>query len=181
MTNPFIIGEKIYLRAPEPGDATMAAMLENNPWPRTSLFYAVPTSITYAANKLARLQDDPNTIVFTICTIDPDQPVGQVALLRIDWVGRMGVFYLGIADQKNWSKGYGGETTRLIVDYVFEALNMNRLHLHVQCDNEKAVKAYQRAGFQMEGTLRQAMYARGKYYDFYVMGILREDWEAAKK
>jgi diamine N-acetyltransferase len=156
-------------------------MLENHPGPRTSLFYAVPTSLAVAANKLARLQDDPNTILFTICSKEPDEPVGQVALLRVDWVGRMGVYYLGISDPENWSKGYGGETTQLIVDYAFTTLNMNRLHLHVECDNEKAVKAYRRAGYVTEGTLREAMYADGRYHDFYVMGIIRSDWEKMKK
>ena len=89
----------------------------------------------------------------------------------------MAVFYIAIAEKENWSKGFGKEATRLMVDYAFKTLNFNRIQLHVSVENERAVNAYKNAGFVIEGTLRQAMYHKSKYVDFYVMGILKEDWQ----
>jgi RimJ/RimL family protein N-acetyltransferase len=177
----FINGEKIYLRAFENKDLEMVNRLENHPDPRETLFYALPTNTENQQEKINNLVKDPNTILLTICDKADDQPVGQTALVRIDWVGKMGTFYLGIADKENWSKGYGSETVKLMLDYSFNELNFNRVQLHVAVKNSAAVKIYKRYGFLVEGKLREAMYQHGKYWDFYLMGILKKDWEKLNK
>ena len=177
MTNPFLIGSKIYLRAVEPGDETIFCLSENHPEPRDQLFYALPTSMEVQRLKAERETSDPNTIIFTVCTIKPDAPVGKTAFYRIDWVGRTAVFYIAIAESKNWSAGYGQETTNMMVEYALNTLNLHRIQLHVHAGNQRAVNVYKKAGFQLEGTLRQAMFHKGRYCDFYVMGILASDRE----
>jgi len=169
------MGKSVYLRAPEPGDEKIIALSENHPDPRENLFYAVPTSLADHKEKILNEHADPNTIVLTICTRDQDQVIGKTAFYRIDWVGRMAVYYIAISETRNWQKGYGGEVTRLMVDYAFETLNFNRIQLHVHKDNKAAVKVYENTGFIIEGTLREAMYHQGNYCDFYVMGIIRKD------
>jgi RimJ/RimL family protein N-acetyltransferase len=88
----------------------------------------------------------------------------------------MAVYYIAIAEKENWSKGFGKEVTNMMVEYAFETLNLNRIQLHVSVENERAVNAYKKVGYQIEGTLRQAMFHHGRYVDFFVMGILKEDW-----
>jgi RimJ/RimL family protein N-acetyltransferase len=176
MTNPFIIGKTVYLRAPESGDEIIAATSENHPDPRENLFYALPTSIGEQKEKLAREQADPHTIVFTICSKDQNRAIGKTSFVRIDWIGRMATFYLAIAEAVNWQKGYGGEVIRLMVEYAFQTLNLNRIQLHVFEDNAAAVKIYKKNGFIIEGTLHQAMYHDGRYCNFYLMALLRSDW-----
>ena len=70
----------------------------------------------------------------------------------------------------------GTETVQSMIDYAFETLNLNRIQLHVSAENEPAIKIYRRVGFIKEGVLRQAMFHDNKYYDFWVMGILKHDW-----
>ena len=178
MHNPFLIGTKIYLRAAEEGDERVIALSENHPEPRQTLFYALPTGLEKQREMLHRRMDDPNTVLFVIATIEPDQAIGTTSLVRIDWVGRMAVFYIAIAEKKNWSKGYGSEATRMMIDYAFGTLNLNRIQLHVSVENEAAVHSYKKAGFRIEGTLRQAMFHNNHYSDFYVMGLIKDEWEA---
>jgi RimJ/RimL family protein N-acetyltransferase len=177
MQNPFLIGRKTYLRAPQQGDEIIIALSENHPDPRSSLFYALPASPEQQRIKIEKLTADQHSIAFTICTIDPDLPVGLTFFTRIDWAGRAAVFYIAIAEKENWSKGYGSEVTKMMADYAFKTLNLNRIQLHVHVENEKAVKAYKKAGYQIEGTLRQAMYFDGRYRDFYVMAVLKEQYK----
>ena len=47
-------------------------------------------------------------------------------------------------------------------------------------DNPRAIRAYEKAGFIKEGTLRQDEYHEGRFVDTVVMGILREEWLAAR-
>ncbi len=176
MHNPFLIGTKIYLRATETGDAELIARSENHPDPRQTLYYALPSAPEAIAERIRKAENDHSAIWFTIVNSKNDEPIGVTALVRIDWVGRMATFYIAIADKKNWSQGFGSEATRMIIDYAFTTLNLNRIQLHVSKENEAAVHAYQKAGYQIEGTLRQAMFHENHYSDFYVMGILREDW-----
>lgn len=176
MTNPFLIGEKIYLRAPEEEDASVYALSENHPEARAYLYYSLPTNIREHRERIEQRVKDHNNIWFTIATKEPDEPIGTTALVRIDWVGRMATFYIAIAESKNWSQGYGSEVTGLIVNYAFSTLNFNRIQLHVSTDNSRAVKAYEKNGFKIEGTLRQAMYFANQYHDFYLMAVLKEDW-----
>lgn len=177
MQNPFLIAEKIYLRAPEESDSEISALCENHPDPRHSLYYARPTSRADHARRLATINEDATQIHFIICRRKDDVAIGMTAFVRIDWVGRMCTFYIAIARKEDWSKGYGGETCRLMLDYAFNTLNLNRVQLHVSVENEKAVRAYKSAGFEVEGTMRQAMYHEGHYSDFYLMAILRRDYQ----
>ena len=181
MINPFIIGEKIYLRAPEPGDERVFALSENHPDARHFLYYALPTNRQWQWEQIQQKVADPHTILFTIATKDPDEAIGNTAFVRIDWIGRMATFYIAIAEKANWSKGYGSEATRLMVKYAFETINLNRIQLHVSTENERAVKTYQKIGFKIEGTLRQAMFFDNRYHDFYLMALLKEEFDRLQK
>ena len=53
-------------------------------------------------------------------------------------------------------------------------------------DNAGAVRAYEKAGFQIEGRLRQELYRNSRYYDAIRMSVLRDEyypatWEAHAK
>lgn len=176
MINPFIIGQKIYLRSPVRGDEKIYALSENHPESRHFLYYALPTNEEWHWEQIQKKINDPHTILFTIATKQPDVPIGNTAFVRIDWVGRMATFYIAISEKENWSKGYGSEATRLMVKYAFETINLNRVQLHVSTENQRAVRTYEKIGFSIEGTLRQAMYFDNRYHDFYLMAILKEDY-----
>lgn len=173
----FLSGDKVYLRAFESIDLAMVTRIENHPDPRETLFYALPTNAETQKEKIAALINNPNTILFTICKKSDNQPIGQTYLIRIDWVGKMATFYLGIADKENWSKGFGSDTVKLILNYAFSELNLNRIQLHVAEKNTAAIKIYKKHGFIIEGKLREAMYQHGRYWDFNLMGILKSDWK----
>ncbi|MBN1301568.1 MAG: GNAT family N-acetyltransferase [Melioribacteraceae bacterium] len=180
MLNPFLIGDKIYLRSPEPGDESVYAVSENHPDPRSYLYCALPSSITTHEERIKLKLNDHSNIVFTICTKD-DEIIGTTSFVRIDWIGRMTTYYIALAEKKNWSQGYGREATQMMVDYAFNTLNLNRIQLHVSSENLRAINAYEAAGFTKEGTLREAMYFDNRYVDFYLMSILKKEWENLKQ
>lgn len=175
LNKAFLIGKKVFLRAFQDEDLPMITRVENHPDPRATLFYSKPTTIKQIEERILGFVNDPNSICFTICEKESGQEIGQTLLLRIDWVSRSSIFYIGIADKENWSKGFGSETTKLMIDYAFSTLNLNRIQLHVSVENLPAVKVYEKCGFKKEGTLREAMYHENHFIDFYVMGILRRD------
>ncbi len=177
----FSEGKKIFLRPFEPNDTKLVYFGKNNALVREALYLYSPMTIDQVDKELQTWINNRETVLFTICQQSDNQPVGQTAFVRIDQISRAAIFYIAIYNTNFWSKGYATEATQLMIEYGFEILNLNRIQLHVSCENVHAIKTYKKVGFLIEGTLRQAMYHHDKYSDFYVMAILREDFYKSRK
>ncbi len=127
-----------------------------------------------------RRRQDKDNIVFAILTLPEKHLLGNCGLHRLDWKNRSGLFGIVIGEKSYWNKGYGTDATRTLLRYAFEQLGLNRVELEVYAFNPRAQRAYEKAGFHRDGVRRQALYRDGKFHDIYLMGILREDWEALK-
>jgi RimJ/RimL family protein N-acetyltransferase len=78
-------------------------------------------------------------------------------------------------------RGAGARLLRGVIDLVFADTDTNRLDLDVFTGNDRAKRAYERAGFSAEGVLREHHRAEdGGYRDVWLMSILRREWEAAR-
>ena len=78
-------------------------------------------------------------------------------------------------------QGLGRQFLLDLIGYAFETLRVNRLWLDVAFDNPRARAAYERAGFQYEGTLRQHWKRpAGDVADLHLLSLLRSEWGAAK-
>ena len=173
----FCEGENVFLRPyNEATDLEMFFFGENNPKVRDTLFLFNPLTKNDAKTKIDDWTSKNENKIFTICENKTDIPIGITGLFRIDNVSRAATFYIAIYNPEFWSKGYGKVATKLVIEYSFDLLNLNRIQLHVAISNVNGVKAYESSGFIIEGTLREAMYHNNEYIDFYVMGILRNDY-----
>jgi RimJ/RimL family protein N-acetyltransferase len=177
MQNAFIIGKKVCLRPVELEDLDLFCRCVNNPEVRYSFFIAFPTNRVRQEEFIRTLYKEKDFVIFTIVTKTQNIPIGHAAFHRIDLVSRAATFGIIIGDSKYWGKGYGSEVTQLMVEYGFQTLGLNRIQLHVWSENIAGMKAYKSAGFKQEGLLRQAMFHEGNFCDFYVMSILREEYQ----
>jgi RimJ/RimL family protein N-acetyltransferase len=73
------------------------------------------------------------------------------------------------------SRGRGIGTAAIIqlVEFGFTRRNLYRIHLQAIASNTAAIRAYEKAGFVIEGRQRQHAWVRGAYVDIVLMGILR--------
>ena len=83
-----------------------------------------------------------------------------------------------IGDKDYWSNGYGTDAIVTLLRFGFEQMNLHRVWLHVFEFNERAIACYKKCGFQIEGRLREHRYSEGRYWDVFVMAILRDEFEA---
>lgn len=76
--------------------------------------------------------------------------------------------------------GQGQRFLRALLDYGFGTLSAARVWLDASGENPRAMRTYERAGFTLEGRLRQHWYrpALGRVVDLMLYGMLRPDWEA---
>jgi RimJ/RimL family protein N-acetyltransferase len=102
--------------------------------------------------------------------------IGYAGICNISNTNRSGEYFVFIGDKSQWGRGIGTLTTQKVLEYGFEKLKLNRIMLTVSEPNISGIRAYEKAGLQLEGRLRQASFRDGKYHDKLVMSILREDW-----
>ena len=139
--------------------------------------FARPRTLQEIAGQHNPEQRDPNGVLFHLRTLDDDRLIGFVALHSIEWNNRAGLLSIGIGEADFRGRGYGSEALRLILRYAFDELNLDRVGLDVISNNQRAIRAYERAGFRHEGALRAAVLRDGQRYDRLLMGILREEWQ----
>lgn len=106
---------------------------------------------------------------------DNDVVVGIVELVEINYIHRQCEIQI-IIPPEHGGKGYAKEAFKRGVKYAFETLNLHKVYLFVDKENEKAVHIYEKAGFAIEGLLKEHFYTKGKYKDVYFMGLLKRNW-----
>jgi RimJ/RimL family protein N-acetyltransferase len=102
--------------------------------------------------------------------------IGTCCLVGIDWISRSAELRIRLGDKSRWGKGNGSEATCLLLQYGFLDLNLERIWLRVFASNSRARQLYEKSGFKVEGTLRQATFIHGKADDVILMGLLRREW-----
>lgn len=177
---PFLIGTKIYLRPIEMDDIPKMCEWVNHPDVTRTLTLFRPMTTINEREFVEHVSRSPNDIATLIVVKAGDRPIGTCGLMRIDWVSRHAGFGIGIGEPAEWGKGYGSEATRLMTDFAFATLNLNRVWLEVHADHPVARRAYEKAGFRVEGTQRQGAFKDGRYVDMLRMSVLREEWDAER-
>ncbi|GAA2745445.1 MULTISPECIES: GNAT family N-acetyltransferase [Kitasatospora] len=103
--------------------------------------------------------------------------LGELALIELDERAQSASFRIALAPGAP-GRGYGTEAARLMLRYAFEEVRLHRVQLEVFEYNPRAVRAYEKAGFQHEGRSRQALVWEGERFDVLHMAALRPEWRA---
>jgi diamine N-acetyltransferase len=104
--------------------------------------------------------------------------IGGAGFHMIDKRNRLAECGLFIGQRKYWHKGYGRDILLTLLRYGFNTLNLNRVQLRVMEFNERAIHLYEKIGFVREGSLREAHFYQGRYWDMHLYAILRREWES---
>ncbi|WP_203289408.1 GNAT family N-acetyltransferase [Metabacillus indicus] len=78
-------------------------------------------------------------------------------------------------------RGLGTEATRLLIDYMFEKTDVNSLTLSVFAFNPRAVRVYEKAGFETVSIDKGELEHDGKWIDSINMKLTRENWEKRRE
>jgi RimJ/RimL family protein N-acetyltransferase len=126
-------------------------------------------------NNLA--QHDPTTVVFTIYEQATLRPIGVTLLDNIEYISRTAEYNIFIGERGCWGKGYGTATTILMLDYGFTLLGLHNIMLKVDSNNDRAIRAYHRAGFKEIGRRREARRRGQETYDVLYMDCLITEFQ----
>ncbi len=130
-----------------------------------------PMTLGEAAQWVQRLLAHPCAWI-----IETSKLIGHARLDNIDEHDRRASLAIGIDDSSSLGKGLGSEAIGLVLEYAFDSRKLHRVSLRVLDYNTRAIRAYQKCGFVIEGRERQAAFVDGEWVDDLIMGILEPDF-----
>ena len=86
----------------------------------------------------------------------------------------------GIA-REHWNRGLTTEAARSVVDWLFSATDVWRVMASADERNIGSWRVMEHLGMQHEGTLRMHRNDRGTPANQVVYGLLRSEWESARR
>ena len=178
-----IRGRKVWLRALEESDLPAYKRAINSvevgswagyPWPHSEA-------------TVARWYEDVRTrhghgeYWFAVSPLGRDEFLGTVWLWskgdRLDGL-ELSVF---VTEEAGLGNGIGSDAVDAALDFIFGNYRTERVWLTTEVDNARAVRAFEKSGFRVDGTVRHHFRRAGEWRDSALMAIVRDDWEALER
>jgi RimJ/RimL family protein N-acetyltransferase len=176
----FIRSEKTILRPFEMEDVPLLLKWINDPEVRPYIATVAPQSTETEKRWIERVAEEQiqmKNMGFMIETHE-GVPIGTMGLHSINLKDRHATTGAMIIPEFR-NKGYGVATKMHLLKYAFWDLNLNRVNSRVIDYNSRSLKYSEKCGYVEEGRLRRYIFKNGEYRDEVLLGVLREEWEAA--
>lgn len=174
-----IIGNKVVLRAIEPGDKDMFLEIINDPETEKMI-----GGLSFPISSLEQEQWIKNQVgnkAILRCVIakreEPEKGIGTIILSDIDYKNGVAQVHIKLSPKQARGKGLGTDALVTISKYAFGELRLNSLYADVLAYNEVSQKLFTKCGFQRDGILRQRVFKNGNYVDVYSYSLLKADIE----
>ena len=172
-----IQGPRLRLRSITPDD--LPALMRWLSDPEVMASYGLPPS-TLAEVRGAFLEPSSLPCWRFIIEAD-DRAIGELqyyySYAEVTWSAGIDIF-IGEPDARD--RGLGTEAIRTVLQYLFETKGVSRVVIDPEPSNRRAVRAYEKAGFRLDGVIRRHMKIDGRWADAAFMTILDDEWPAAK-
>lgn len=176
----FLVGKKIELRP-----MTKDIFKNLHPWmndhrSRRLARHVLPVLEETTAFWIQEGKPAPSGVVMGIWTKSqqdlPSINIGFVSIFNIDWINRNGELGINLPNPSYWGQGYGQEAVKLMCQFSFTELNLEKVTAHVLEINIGSQKCMERNEFSKDGTLRNHVFVDGKYENMTIFSILQHDF-----
>lgn len=162
-------GDRIYLTSITDEDTQDIVAWRNKDIVRKRFLYQEMFTPEIHRNWMKNMVQTGKVVQFIIWEKASDCKIGSVYLRDVDKTNQKAEFGIFIGEEDKLSCGYGKEAADLITTYGFEKLGLNKIFLRVLADNLRAVRSYQKAGFEQEGLFKQDIILDGNKADIIFM------------
>jgi len=182
MRNPMMVGERLYLRPVEAGDAELIAHLDAVETDTFMWRHRIPTSPLEHDRFIADAykHQPPESVWFSVCLRDDDRFIGNVGVTDIDWLHRTGETATLLGPAEIRGHGYGTEAKHLLLEYCFDRIHLHVLKSEVDEPNTRSAAALAKQGYRLAGRLRWVEVKDGRFVDELLFDVTRADWLAAR-
>ena len=163
---------KVTIRKFERKDIPKKVEWINNPENNRYLHYDLPLEIDKTQKWFDSIQDrvDRYDAIIEVDGI----PCGTIGLLSIDKKNSKAEYYIAMGETSLKGKGVSTQASKLILEYGFKDLGLNRIYLFTETENTAAQKLFEKVGFIKEGCFQGDIFSRGKFVDRFGYAIVRD-------
>lgn len=175
----FKIDDEVYLRPVEETDVgeVLKVVQENYDHLRIFMEWAKPNYERSDAQEWvtssvegARLSKQLNFLIMR-----GDKLIGTIGFAHFDHEAKVTEIGYWI-DRSEESKGITSRACGHLLELAFGSLDMNRVQIRCTSGNTRSAAIPERFGFTKEGVQRQHVKRDGQIYDFWIFGLLKEEW-----
>jgi RimJ/RimL family protein N-acetyltransferase len=116
------------------------------------------------------MNESTNNYLFGIFDYNTEKHIGNIKLGLINPIHKYAEVGLVIGDKSFWGKGIGTEAIKLVVEFAFNTLLLNKVTAGIYSNNIASLKAFQKLGFEIEGHQKKQFLFNGQYIDRYLVG-----------
>ena len=166
----FIEGEDIYLRELEISDVTQSYCNWMNDPEVTQYLKKHPGkwTIKELKNYVREIKKCPDVLFWAIILKDKKRHIGNIKLGHINGINGFADIGIIIGEKSFWGKGLATEAIKLVVNYAFSQLNLQKLIAGANKNNLGSIKIFRKDGFAE----LEAEEKRGFCGDSYIDGML---------
>jgi RimJ/RimL family protein N-acetyltransferase len=104
----------------------------------------------------------------------------MIHLLDLNWQSRK--VEIGILMDKEYKgKGHAFDALVVIVDYIFNKLNLNKVYVKVLEKNERLIRFCKKGGFEVEGVLKEEVFQDGVFHNQVYLAMFQKDFREIYK
>ena len=167
----------IFLRPLDLSDAQfMSEFIEDEDISKNLLFTRYPSSNENMITFIKSSWEDKKNVHYAI-TNENREYIGTISLKNISYIDQNAEYAI-VMRKKYWGQRIALEATNKILLYGFFTLNLNKIYLNVLSSNLRAIKFYEKYGFNKEAIFEKHIYREGKYLDLIWYNIFKEDFIA---
>lgn len=173
---PRLQGQRVLLRAPQTGDDV--AYQKAGQHAEISKMYGVADAKTGPISDQRAERWFKNQLETPLAWVIEHAgcAIGALRFHSHDQADKRASFAIGLFCVDDLGKGFGTEAMTLAFRYGFEELKLHRIALRVLHFNARAIAAYEKLGFQVEGRERQSARIGDAWHDDIIMGLLAPDF-----
>ncbi len=175
-----IKGDKVYLTTIEEDDLEQLRQWRNLPQYRKHFREYREISKTMQDKWFKNIvNNDNNTIMFSIRDNETDELLGCCGLCYINWVHRYADLSLYIGKDNCYidDEGIAEESCRLLFNYAFNEISLNKIWTEIYEFDEKKLSLYDKLNFNKDGFLREQYFYDGKWWNSYMLSLLSKEYE----
>lgn len=123
---------------------------------------------------------NPDAFIYKAIDTETGQTVGHISLGSFSETNKAArITRVLVGNTAARGRGYCQGMIKAILRVGFEELGLHRISLGVYDFNKAAIGCYQKAGLQIEGTMRDVVRYKDGYWSLVEMAMLEDEWRQA--
>lgn len=171
-----LMGDRVCLRNIEDADKDfLKELLNDEQISKNVVGWSKPISSTEHNLWFNNLKNDLNFRYMIADKLIVEKVYGTAIISKIDWKNRSCSIDIKLSRNAQ-GNGYGTDAVQLLIKYIFEELNMNRIFVNILEYNIQSQGLFEKIGFIKEGIQRKAIFKNGKYNNLIIYSLLKEEY-----